>query len=82
MSNVDNTAELSDKDIIKGKGLVKKNSDTKEFKTKWKKKPKLAELKQDLDEAKGSQSAFIANLDRWNTLYLSLIHISEPTRPY
>lgn len=37
--------------------------------TSWKNEPKLSQLKYDLEQAKSSQSAYIADLARWEKLY-------------
>ena len=45
-----------------------KKKDTSKTKG-WVKKPKLEELKHDLEQAKSSHSTFISNLDNWQKLY-------------
>lgn len=60
--------KLSDEEVMK---LKPKDIEVKPVKklTQWKKEPKLEDLKLDFTNAQSSHSAFVSNLDRWETLY-------------
>lgn len=63
-----NTTTLSDQEFLKTKPVDDSNL-KKEKLTAWKKEPELKELKHDFTQAKSSQSAFIANKNKWLELY-------------
>ena len=60
--------KLSDDEVMQ---LKPKDVEVKPVKklTQWKKEPKLEDLKLDLTNTQSSHSAFVSNLDRWETLY-------------
>lgn len=62
--------KLSDDEVLNlKKGDVETILKPKVKLTKWNKEPSIEDLKNDLTQAQTSQSAFVANLDRWEELY-------------
>ena len=62
--------KLSDDEVLNlKKGDVETILKPKVKLTKWNKEPSIEDLKNDLTQAQNSQSAFVANLDRWEELY-------------
>ena len=62
--------KLSDDEVLNlKKGDVESILKPKVKLTKWNKEPSIEDLKNDLTQAQTSQSAFVANLDRWEDLY-------------
>lgn len=68
--------KLSDEEVMK---LKPKDVEVKPVKklTQWKKEPKLEDLKLDLTNTQSSHSAFVSNLDRWESLYNAPAYGSE-----
>ncbi len=62
--------KLSDDEVLNlKKGDVETILKPKVKLTQWNKEPSIEDLKNDLTQAQTSQSAFVANLDRWEELY-------------
>ena len=62
--------KLSDDEVLNlKKGDVETILKPKVKLTKWNKEPSIEDLKNDLTQAQNSQSAFVANLNRWEELY-------------